>query len=182
MRRMVAFSLLASFFIATGANAARPRRVVVRGPRGHVVVRAGFPIHRALPNVVVRSGAAIRVAPRVYLAPVVFRAAVVGLPATTAWRKSEVLDRDDGWTDFTMNIDRRGSGLVLQVDRGAAQISFAEVVFENGDAQVIDFNDSAHARGAYTLLDFKDGRKVDHVRIVAKAATDVTEITLHLLG
>ena len=56
------------------------------------------------------------------------------------------------------------------------------MVFENGETQVVDFNDRAHARGVYQLLDFKDGRKVDHVRIVAKAAGDDTQITLHLVG
>jgi len=35
--------------------------------------------------------------------------------------------------------------------------------------------------GIYSLLDFKDGRKVDHVRIVAKASGDSTKIWLDLL-
>ena len=64
----------------------------------------------------------------------------------------------------------------------SAQISFAEVVCENGETQVVDFNDRVHAKGVYSLLDFKAGRRVDHVRIVAKAATEETQIRVHLLS
>src|SRR5262245_32758307 len=142
MKRLSIVSLLVVLSLAGSADAARVRRtVVVRGPRRTVVVHTGFPVHRVLPAVVVRPGVAFRVAPRVYLAPVVFTAAVIALPATTGWRGTESLDREDGWTDFSMNIDKRGSGLLLQIDRGAAQVSFAEVVFENGETQVVDFND-----------------------------------------
>jgi len=57
-----------------------------------------------------------------------------------------------------------------------------EVVFENGEAQVIDFNDSTHRKGLYSLLDFKDGRKVDHIRFVAKADTEDATIRVHLVS
>ena len=182
MKRLIAIAILIVLSLANIAEARRVRRVVVRGPRVRVTVRPGFPIRRTLPNVVVRPGVTVRVAPRVYLAPVVFTAAVVASLPASDWRLSEDIDREDGWTDFTMDVDRRGNRLYLQIDEGAAQISFAEVVFENGETQVVDFNDRAHARGVYTLLDFANGRKVDHVRIVAKAAGDDTQITLHLVG
>ena len=163
-------------------EAARAR--VRRGPAGRtrVTVTAGFPIRRTLPTVVVRPAPVVRVAPRVYLSPVVFTAAVVAsVPSNVdVWRASEALEREDGWTDFTMNIDRRGDKMFLQVDRGAAQISFAEVVFENGEAQVVDFNDRTLGKGVYSLLNFRDGRKIDHVRVVAKATSKETELTLHL--
>lgn len=182
MKRLIAIAILIVLSLANIAEARRVRRVVVRGPRVRVTVRPGFPIRRTLPNVVVRPGVTVRVAPRVYLAPVVFTAAVVASLPASDWRLSEDIDREDGWTDFTMDVDRRGNRLYLQIEDGAAQISFAEVVFENGETQVVDFNDRAHARGVYTLLDFANGRKVDHVRIVAKAAGDDTQITLHLVG
>jgi len=182
VKRLIAIAILIVLSLANIAEARRVRRVVVRGPRVRVTVRPGFPIRRTLPNVVVRPGVTVRVAPRVYLAPVVFTAAVVASLPASDWRLSEDLDREDGWTDFTMDVDRRGNRLYLQIEDGAAQISFAEVVFENGETQVVDFNDRAHARGVYTLLDFANGRKVDHVRIVAKAAGDDTQITLHLVG
>jgi hypothetical protein len=170
---------------ATAAEAARVR-VTKKGPRGRrttVTVRTGFPIKRNLPHVVVRPAPVVRVTPRAYLATVAFGAVVVAtLPSHREWHGSEALEREDGWTDFTMNVDARGTKLFLQIDRGAAQVSFAEVVFENGDVQVVDFNDRTHRTGAYELLDFRDGRKVDHVRVVARASTRETEITLHLVS
>ncbi len=185
MKRTLSIALLSMFILTTAAEAARVR-VTRRGPRGRratVTVRTGFPIRRALPAVVVRPAPVIRVAPRAYLAPVVFGAVVVAsLPAHREWHASEELDREDGWTDFTMDVDRRGTKLFLQIDRGAAQVSFAEVVFENGEVQVVDFNDRVHRTGVYQLLDFRDGRKVDHVRVVAKASTNESEIALHLVS
>ena len=182
MRRLVAISLLAALAVAGTAEARRVRRVVVRGPRVRVTVHPAFPIRRTLPAVVVRPGPVVRVAPRVYLAPVVFTAAVVASVPHADWTQSEDLDRDDGWTDFTMNVDRRGRQLLLQISEGPAQLNFAEIVFENGETQVVDFNERVHTRGTYSLLDFKDGRKVDHVRVVAKASGEETEITVHLIG
>jgi hypothetical protein len=184
-RSIFVFTVLAlgSTTLSNPAYAARVR--VHRGPAGHVrvTVRPGFPIVRVLPDVVVRTGPVVRVAPVRYLAPVAFRASVVtSLPARDRriWTGRETLEREDGWTDFSMNVDRRGGSLFLQIDRGAAQISFAEVVFENGETQVVDFNDATHRTGTYSLLDFRDGRKVDHVRIVARADTRRSDITLHL--
>jgi hypothetical protein len=165
------------------------RRVVVRtrtprGMRTRVVVRPGFPIRRTLPNVVIRTGV-VRVAPRVNLGAVAFTAVTLATlppPDVRVWSGSEKLEREDGWTDFTLDTDRRGERLVLEVEKGAAQVSFAEVVFENGEAQVVDFNDKVLGRGYYSLLDFKDGRKVDHVRVVAQASSKETEIKVHLVS
>lgn len=180
MKRIFSMVLLSTFVIASTADAARVR--VRKGPAGRtrVTVHTGFPIHRTLPHVVVRPAPVVRVAPRVYLAPAVFTAAVVTSVPNRAWKGSEVLEREDGWTEFTMDVDRRGNKLFLQIDRGAAQVSFAEVVFENGEAQVVDFADGVQRNGVYQLLDFRNGRKVDHVRVVAKATTRESEITLHL--
>ena len=153
--------------------------------RVHVTVRPGFPIRRTLPTVVVRPGPVVRVTPRAYLPAVVFGAVVVAsLPPANArvWASSEVLEDEDGWTDFTMNVDRRGTALLLEVERGTAQVSFAEVVFENGDAQVVDFNDRVHASGVYSLIDIPNGRKVDHVRVVAKSDTKESVVRLYLIS
>jgi hypothetical protein len=186
MKHLLMAGLLLGAAVLSLDSAYAARRVVVRKggrvTRVHVTVRPGFPIRRALPNVVVRS-TTVRVVPRVYLAPVAFAAvAVAASPAVErVWSDAATLDREEGWTDVTMNVDRRGAGLLLEIDRGTAQVSFAEVVFDNGDAQVIDFNDRVHATGVYSLIDFKDGRKVDHVRVVAKADSRESVIRLHLL-
>lgn len=183
MKRIFAIVLV---IFALNAEATRVTRVrTTRGgkTRVRVTVRPGFPIRRTLPNVVIRPGV-VRVAPRTYLGAVAFTAAVVATlpPANVrAWSGSEDLDAEDGWTDFTMNVDKRGTRLLVEIDEGPAQISFAEVVFENGEAQVVDFAERVQTRGVYSLLDFRDGRKVDHVRFVAKAQRAETEIRLHLI-
>lgn len=188
MKKIVVTALIAAIALLTipvETEAARTR--VRRGPRGrvHVTVRPGFPIRRTLPTVVVRPAPVVRVAPRVYLGAVAFTGiAVATLPPrdVRVWTGAETLDREDGWTDFTMNVDRRGTRLLLDIEDGSAQISFAEVVFENGNAQVVDFNDRVQRTGVYSLLDFADGRKVDHVRIIAKSQNNATQIRLHLVS
>jgi hypothetical protein len=171
------------------SSAAPPARAahlrVVHHPHRTVVrVGVGFPVRRTLPRVVVRTPVvAVRVAPRVYLPRVAFTATVVAAPvaAAVAWQNTQALVRSEEWTDFTYNIDRRGTGLLLDIERGPAQLSFAEVVFENGESQVVDFDDGEHKIGVYSLLDFKEGRRVDHVRVVAKANADGTTVGVHLL-
>ncbi len=160
--------------------------VVHRGPRGRVVVRRGFPLHRRLPRVVVRrSRVAVRVEPRVYLPHLAFRAVVLSTrpePRAVVWHEAERLDAADEWTEFTLNLDRHGTRLDFEIGAAAARVSFAEVVFENGDTRVVDFGDRLVRPGYYTLLDFADGRKVDHVRVVARADRDTTELAIHLIG
>ncbi len=187
MKRLVISALLLVILLpfAPVADAARVRVKTRRGNvvRVRVTTRPGFPIRRTMPTVVVR-GPVVRIAPRVYLAPVVFTAvAIATLPPAqvTVLTASESLDREDGWTDVTLDFDRRGTRLLLDIEGGSARVSFAEVVFDNGEAQVVDFNDRAHKRGTYELLDFRNGRKVDHVRVVAKADDENTDIKVHLI-
>ncbi|HWS71571.1 MAG TPA: hypothetical protein VN605_05630 [Thermoanaerobaculia bacterium] len=188
MNRSIAITLVASTLLLPLAVSTADARVVrvhtnARGTRVRVTSRAGFPIHRALPDVVIRPGV-VRVQPHVYVGSVAFGAVVVAQPRPErrVWTATERLERADGWTEFTMDVDRRGSGLLLEIDRGAARISFAEVVFENGETELVDFNERAQSPGLYSLLDFRDGRKVDHVRIVASAQSRATELRVHLLS
>lgn len=172
MKRTFSVVLLSLVVFATAADAARVK-VVHKGPRGRttrVTVRTTRPVP------------VVRVTPRVYVPAVAFGAVVVAsLPAGDAWSSSEIIDRSEGWTEFVLNVDRRGTKMFIEIDRGAAQLSEAVVVFENGDAQVVDFADRVTRTGTYELLDFRSGRKVDHVRVVAKADTKKSEIKLHLL-
>ena len=178
-------SLLLTLLLLAAASAEAARvRVTHRGHRTRVVVRSGFPLHRTLPHVHVRAPrVAVRVTPRVYVAPVVFRPVVVAAPAPEhrVWMGSEELVGDEEWTELTMSVDAAGSGLLLQVEDGPARLSFAEVVFENGETQVVDFADEVQRRGVYRLLDFDGRRRVDHVRIVARADRENTAIRLHLV-
>lgn len=185
MRRTWIAALTALLLLETAAPAFAARvRVVHRGPRHRttVVVHHRFPIHRRLPVVVVRPARVhVHVVPAVFFAPVVWTAAVVALPAPGAlvWEDAETLDKEDDWTEFTLVADRRGTRLYLEVI-GKAQIEFAEVVFENGDTQVVDFDGKTRENGIFSLLDFADGRKVDHVRMVARARSDEAKVVLRM--
>lgn len=161
----------------------RGKTVVHRGPRRTVVVHKGWPLRRALPHVYVRPArAALLVAtPRLYLAPVIWAPLVLLPPAgeLLVWQDTDKFTKDDDWTESTFPVNGRGTRLVLKVD-GRLEISFAEVVFENGDSQVVDFDDKPLKEGSYQLLDFKDGRMVSHVRMVVKSATDESAATVFL--
>jgi hypothetical protein len=112
---------------------------------------------------------------------VVWTAVAVSAPPRErlVWEDGETLSREEGWTEFTLNADSRGEALYLEI-LGKAQLEFAEVVFENGEARVVDFNSRTRGSGVYSLLDFRDGRKVDHVRMVARAKSDEARIVLRM--
>jgi hypothetical protein len=191
MKRLMTVFLLAVLSLQTAAPAFAARRVVVRrgpGPRHRtvVVVHRGWPLRRPARLVVVRPArVAVRVAPVTYL-PVVFWSGVVVTGATVpsadimVWEDNQVLSRDEGWTEFTLNADSRGTDLWLEVSSGKVQFDWAEVVFENGDTRVVDMKEWTRGPGLYHLLDFRDGRMVDHVRVVARAKTDDAKVVLKM--
>jgi len=186
MKKFLTFSLAAllglSIVAVDFAEAARAR-VVHRGPRGRtvVVVHRGHPIHRAMHRVVYRRpNVVVRVAPAAFLPLVVWSPVVVARPAhdVLAWQDAETLYREEDWAETIFDSDRRGSKLYLEVRSGRVQFDFAEVVFENGDTRVVDFANGTRGPGFYPLLDFRDGRKVDHVRLIARAKTSEARIAL----
>lgn len=187
--RLIGPLILALTVVVAGIQIAEPAFArgkvgVHRGAHGRtrMVVRTGHPIRRAMPITVVRAPRrAVVVTGAVFLAPVVWAAYARPLPAreVIVWEDSETIFKDEGWTDFTLNVDDRGLRLFIEIV-GKAQINFAEVVFENGDVQVVDFKDKSHGPGIYELLDFKDGRKVDHVRMLARAKSDEAKLILRM--
>jgi hypothetical protein len=165
---------------------ARPARVVVRRPVAHtrLVVRRGHPIRRVLPaTVVVRPARKVVTlnAPVVYLPARTWNATVVSLPSSErlVWQDSEEIHSDEGWVDTNLGVDNTGNALFIKID-GLAQLSFAEIVFGNGNVQVVDFNDSTQRAGVYNLLDFSDGRHVNAVRLLAKSNSDDSKLTIYL--
>jgi hypothetical protein len=188
MKRLLAFALVLIVGLQNVAPAFAARRVVVRrGPaRRTVVVRRGWPLRRPARVVVVRPArVVVRVAPARYLAPVVFTGVVVAAASAPVhdalvWEDGETLSKGDDWTEFTLNCDARGTRLWIEVQNGRVQADWAEVVFENGDTQVVDFAERTHDPGLYSLLDFRDGRMVDHVRMVARAKSDEARVVLRM--
>jgi hypothetical protein len=179
----VAFSII---LLSAGASAQRRRVVVRRGParRTTIVVRPGHPIRRALPRTVIVRPAHTTVAvgrPLVFLPAVAWRPDIVAIPPRERllWEDSEDLTKEDEWTDLNFGVDKRGGALYLTID-GQSQLNFAEVTFENGSVQVVDFEDKERNSGAYQVLDFADGRVVKTVRVLAKSNSDESTVTLYL--
>ncbi len=185
MKRTLVLLLAAALcfsVLAPAADAARVR-VVKRGHRTKVVVHRGFPLRRAMHTVVVRPArVTVRVRPRLYLAPVVWTPVIITRPAPAAiqWEGTEALAKGDDWTDFTLDADSRGRKLAMHVT-GTVQIDFAEVVFDDGETRVVDFANKIRPAGTYRVLDFADGRRIDHVRMVARARTNEARIGLWMV-
>jgi hypothetical protein len=180
------FLAVVLLLVAAEWSASEARRRVVRRtphPRTVVVVHRGWPLHRPARRVVIRPArTVVRVTPVVYLAPVVWAPVAVVRPAADVlvWEDAETLVQDEDWTELTLSCDARGRKLYLEVASGKVQGDWAEVVFENGDTQVVDFDEKTYGPGFYELLDFRDGRKVDHVRVVARARTGEARVVLRL--
>lgn len=134
------------------------------------------------PALYLRPAVVVRVQPVRFLPVAMWTAAVIAQPAAyvIAWQDSETLSKDDDWSEIVFNSDQRGEKLYLDVVEGKVQFDFAEVVFENGDCQVVDFAEKTHPRGFFLLLDFKDGRKVDHVRLIARSRTEDAKVALFM--
>jgi hypothetical protein len=185
----IVMTALGTFELTAGQRrrvVVRPHSVVVHRPVTHtaLVVRTGHPIRRVLPATVVVRPAHRTVAvgaPLVFLPSLAWRRTVVTMPARErlVWEDSESIARDEGWVDTNFGVDNAGNALFLDVN-GTAQLNFAEVIFANGNVQVVDFNEQTHGTGVYRLLDFADGRHVKTVRILAKSESDETKLAVYL--
>ncbi|HTO90372.1 MAG TPA: hypothetical protein VMJ70_04515 [Candidatus Sulfotelmatobacter sp.] len=182
--------LAALFVLALGVScveSALGDPLLDRGPRRTtVLVRPDWPLQRPQRSVVVsHTAVAVRVTPIRYLAPVHFAGLAVTAPASAGrggliWEGAANLQRGDDWTESTLSCDTRGTGLWMQVREGSVQFDWAEVVFANGDSQVVDFSERSYRDGLYALLDFHDGRRVDHVRLVARASSPEARVVLKM--
>jgi len=189
MKRLLPLLLVLGLGVAL-AEPASARRVVVvhKGPhRTAVVVHRGWPLARPARVVVVHpSVVAVRVEPRVYLRPVLWTPATAAVVAShpvadaLSWMDNALLVKDEDWTEVTFNISRRGTKLWYEVANGKVQADWAEVVFLNGESQVVDFAEHTQDPGLYPLLGFGRGRIVDHVRMVARSKTDDARVALRL--
>lgn len=189
MKRWLVILLLTIVGLQMVSPALAIRRVVRRaGPhrRTVVVVHRGWPLRRPMRAAIIHPvRTVVRVNAASYLAPVVFTSGVIAATSAPAhdlivWEDAETLTKAEDWTEFTLNCDTRGKQLWLEVAGGKAQLDWAEVVFENGEAQVVDFGEKTQGPGLYSLLDFKDGRKVDHVRVLARAKSNEVRVVLRM--
>lgn len=177
-------SLIVTFATAFGVSPALAyrRRVVVTRPR--VVARPGHPIARSINRTVVVRPARRTVvvgAPLVFLPVLAFTAAVVALPARERliWQDTETIQRNEGWVESNFGVDERGDALYLEID-GRAELDFADVTFENGEVQVVDFNEQIHGNGVHRLLDFRGRRRVKTVKLMARSKSAATTFRVYL--
>jgi len=188
MKRWLPIVLMILIGVEIASPSFGARRVVVRrgaGPRRTVVVvHRGWPIRRPLRTVIVRPArVSYRVEPVVFLPTAYWRGTVVRtepMPDVMVWQDAETLSGAEDWTEFTLNAASRGTRLWLQVVDGRVQFDWAEVTFDNGDTRVVDMKGWTRGPGYYQLLDFPDGRGVDHVRVVARARSDEARVVLKM--
>ena len=187
MKRLIAIGLLALLSLQSTEPAFATRRAGGRREarrRTVVVVHPGWPLRRPLRTVIVHPArVAFRVPPASFLPVTVWTGSMVATGPTSemlVWQDGETLERADDWTEFTLNCDSQGSKLWLQVVAGRAQFDWAEVVFDNGDALVVDMSNRERGPGYFDLLEFREGRRVDHVRVVARARTPEARVVLKM--
>ena len=181
MTKLLSVCLLISLFAPMGALA--QRRVVVKRNRV-VVTRPGHPIRRTLPAAVIVRPARTRVvvgSALIFLPAVVWTAAVVSLPARDrlVWQDSESFDKDEEWVESNFGIDTKGNALYFELD-GRAELNYADITFNNGEVQSVDFEEKVRTPGTYRLLDIANGRHVKTVKILARARTAHAKITVFM--
>lgn len=96
------------------------------------------------------------------------------------WEDAITIYGDEGWIEFTLDCGAAGERLWIEVRDGRSHIDWAEIVFEDGSVQVVDFSDRSLAPGLYQILDFRGYYRVEYVRMVARAATREARLILRL--
>ncbi len=149
--------------------------------RSRVEATRGWPLRRPLPPVMVHPARrSTIVVPDEFLTPVRWADAIATPPSEAiVWLDSQTLRRRDDWTEFTLDVRGSARRLYFDVDR-EVQLEFAEVVFANGEAQVVDFARRLPDPGMYTLIAFGDRRRIDHVRMVARAMSPEARVVLQM--
>ena len=188
MRRLALALLFAVVGVQCAYSAADARHVVrtTAQRRTMVELREGWPLSRPARSVLVhapRSEVSASTAP--FLPAASFGGAVVSAAATpsrdlVAWEDGETLSRGEDWTQFTLAADAQGKHMMLEIPAGKVQFDWAELVFDKGETQVVDFGERTCAPGLYSMADFGEGRKLDHVRIVARSRTGEAKVTLRM--
>jgi hypothetical protein len=113
-----------------------------------------------------RSPHSRRPSPLVYLPALRWRPVFVPLPPREriVWTDTETIAREEDWVDTNYGVDASGSALYLDMS-GKTKLNFAEVTFDDGHVQVVDFNEETHDPGVYKLLDVNRNQHVATVRI-----------------
>jgi hypothetical protein len=95
------------------------------------------------------------------------------------WEDTDTIEKHEDWVESNFGVDQRGDALYLEID-GRADLDTADITFENGEVQVVDFNEHTYGTGIHRVLDFPGRRNVKTVRLVARSKTEHTTFRLHL--
>lgn len=165
----------------------RGRDKELRGPgRSEVELHKDWPLKREAHVVLVRPAKGnARVEPKSYLATVrpgrrIAMKNAAPSRANVLWEDSLWLSKSDYWTQLTLGSGSRGTRLWLDLRGGKAKFDWAEVVYDNADAEVVDFKGKTLGPGLYSLLDPDAPRVVSHVRMIARAESKEPRVKLIL--
>jgi hypothetical protein len=117
--------------------------------------------------------------PVIYVVPVAINDNVAVAPPASVWQSTSEVDPDDGWTELMFGVPNGGTQLLLSTDSPAA-FDFAEIVYQDGSAQVVDLSGPPRDPGVYNLAALDPTRLIDHVRIIAQATDGVANVGLIL--
>lgn len=179
---LLAITLIGLTACAPLSLEARPMRP--RPARRVVVVHPGWPLRRPVRHVVVHPDQRhVRIVPRLYLPPLVFVSIlVVERPPhdRIVWEDGETIDRTDDWCEIVLDCNAHGTRLWYEVESGRVQVDWAEVVYTDGSAQVVDFESRTQGPGLYRLLEHHEARSIDHARMIVRSRTTESRIALHM--
>ena len=137
-----------AWLVGTGPGSGMGLLIVICGLISALVVLMAIGLFLALPFV-------LSIGSVVFLPLVTWGGmAVKSRPPQKAlvWGEGETLAAKEGWTEFTLVCNTRGTRLWLELPAGRAQFDWAEVVFENGEARVVDMREWVRGPGLFRLL------------------------------
>ena len=189
MRRLALSLMFVVLGVQYAYSAADARHVVptTAQRRTRVELGEGWPLSRPARSVLVHAPRSdVSVSPATYLPASSFAGATISAATTPSrdlvtWEDGEILSRSEDWTEFTLAADAQGKLMMLEIPAGKVQFDWAELVFDKGETQVVDFGERTCAPGLYSMVDFGEVRKLDHVRVVARSRTDEAKVTLRML-
>ena len=97
----------------------------------------------------------------------------------SAWEDTDALVPAEQWADRTFDVHGDGRALLMDIS-GLTALDYAEVIFEDGSTQVVDFRNTTTGPGTYLLLDFDSVRTVNNIRLVARAVSPQVKLNIRL--
>jgi hypothetical protein len=95
--------------------------------------------------------------------------------------QTQNLGLEEGWRPIGFSVGEPVSGLYLRV-WGRVQFDRAEIVFRDGELEVVDLRQCVRSGGLYVLTEFDARREVMGVRMVVRARSDFAYVALKLGG